>query len=329
MIVSYDSIMRPPYQITNSIMKLVASISEKIGEVKATHLDKPSPELRKRNRVKTIKASLEIEGNSLSEDQITAIIEEKRVIGPQKDIKEVVNAIRVYDNLGAFVPGRKSSFLAAHKMLMEGLVDRPGELRRKPVGIFKGSKVAHVAPPADKLDHLINELLAYLTDSEDHVLIKSSVVHYEIEFIHPFLDGNGRMGRLWQTLILSKEYPLFEFLPFETIIKERQQEYYDVLETCDKSGESTEFIAFMLRAIHDALNNLLTQQSPSLTVEQRVSFFLSTHPEETFTRKDYMRMYKEISPATASRDLRFAVDNRLVERIGDKRNTKYKLIKKD
>lgn len=321
--------MKPPYQITNAILKLVASISENIGEVKATHLDKPSPELRKRNRVKTIKASLEIEGNSLSEDQITAIIEDKRVIGPQKDIKEVVNAIKVYDNLETFIPARKSSFLAAHKMLMEGLVDRPGELRRKPVGIFKGSKVAHVAPPADQLDHLLSELLAYLKDSEDHVLIKSSVVHYEIEFIHPFMDGNGRMGRLWQTLILSQEYPLFEFLPFETIIKERQQDYYDVLEKCDKSGESTAFIEFMLRAINDSLNNLLNQQSPSLTVEQRVSFFLSTHSGEIFTRKDYMRIFKDISPATASRDVRFAVDNGLVERLGDKRNTKYKILEKD
>lgn len=321
--------MKPPYKITNSILLLVSSISEKIGEIKSVHLDKPSPELRKRNRVKTIKASLEIEGNSLSEDQITAIIEEKRVVGPKKDILEVVNAVKVYDNLKHLSPESLSSFLNAHEMLMRGLLERPGELRRKPVGIFKGSKVSHVAPPASKLDYLMKDLFSYMQESDDHVLIKSCVVHYEIEFIHPFMDGNGRMGRLWQTLILASEYPLFEFLPFETIIKERQPEYYDVLERCDRSGESTDFIEFMLLAINDALEELLNIQSPSLTVEDRVNIFLTSYVEKDFTRGDYMRIFKEISSSTASRDLRYAVEQGFVEKSGDKRNTSYKILKKD
>lgn len=296
--------------------------------MRSAHLDKPSPELRKRNRVKTIKASLEIEGNSLSEDQITAIIEEKRVVGPRKDILEVVNAVKVYDNLQVFTPDNLSSFLSAHGLLMDGLMDRPGEFRRKPVGIFKGSKVAHVAPPADKVDHLMNELFSYISESNDHVLIRSSVVHYEIEFIHPFMDGNGRMGRLWQTLILAKEIPLFEFLPFETIIKERQQEYYDVLERCDKTGESTDFIEFILHAINDALEELLRIQRPNLTVDQRIEIFLSGFTGEAFSRGDYMRVFKDISSATASRDMKYAVENGLVEKLGDKRNTKYRKIKR-
>ena len=219
MIVSNDSIMKPPYTITNKTIKYIASISEKIGEVNAAHLHKPSPELRKLNRVKTIKASLEIEGNSLSEDQITAIIENKRVIGPQKDIQEVINAIEVYEKIHEFNSTTLTSFLKAHKILMNGLIDNPGKLRTKSVGIFKGSQVAHIAPPAGNLNHLMKELFKYIKSGDDHILIKSCVAHYEIEFIHPFMDGNGRMGRLWQSLILLKEYPVFEYLPFETIPK--------------------------------------------------------------------------------------------------------------
>jgi Fic family protein len=198
--------MKPPYELNNVILKLLTAISEKIGEVNAVHLHKPSPELRKRNRVKTIKASLEIEGNTLTEEQITAIIDHKRVIGPKKDIIEVVNAIKVYEELPKLNPNSLKSFLKAHKLLMKNLIDKPGELRTKPVGIFKGEQVAHVAPPAGNLDHLITNLFHYLKNEDDPVLIKSCVVHYEIEFIHPFMDGNGRMGRLWQTLILMPSH---------------------------------------------------------------------------------------------------------------------------
>ena len=324
MIVSNDSIMKPPYSITNKIIKLIASISEKIGEVNAAHLHKPSPELRKLNRVKTIKASLEIEGNSLSEDQITAIIENKRVIGPQKDIQEVINAIEVYEKVYEFNSTTLSSFLKAHKILMNGLIDNPGKLRTKSVGIFKGSQVAHIAPPAGNLNHLMKELFKYIKSGDDHILIKSCVAHYEIEFIHPFMDGNGRMGRLWQSLILLKKYPVFEYLPFETIIKERQQEYYDVLEKSDKEGQSTKFIEFILDAIDESLQNLLNIQTPNLTSKDRIEYFISIFQNQTFTRKDYLNIFKKISSATASRDLKFAVENKLITKEGDKRTTVYK-----
>jgi Fic family protein len=320
--------MKPPFQITSPILNLVSSISEKIGKVKAIHLDKPSPELRRINRIKTIKASLEIEGNVLDEAQITAILEEKRVLGPEKDILEVRNAIEVYSRLGQFAPNSLSSFLSAHKILMNGLMDAPGALRMGSVGILKGSQVSHVAPPADKLHILLEDLFSYLKDSEDHVLIKSSVVHYEIEFIHPFIDGNGRMGRLWQTLILCQEYPLFEFLPFETIISHRQKKYYEVLERSDKLGHSTLFIEFMLTSINDALDDLLSHQSPNLTVDQRLSSFISSYPKDVFTRKDYMSEYRELSPATASRDMRRAVEMDMVEKMGDKRNTSYRILRR-
>lgn len=326
-IVSNDSIMKPPYDLNNTILKLLTTISEKIGEINAAHLQKPSPGLRKRNRVKTIKASLEIEGNTLTEDQITAILENKKVIGPKKDIIEVVNAIRVYEELPKLNPNSLKSFLKAHRLLMNDLIDQPGQLRTKQVGIFKGQQVSHMAPPAANLDHLMNNLFDYLKNNDDPALIKSCVVHYEIEFIHPFMDGNGRMGRLWQTLILMNAYPVFEFLPFETIIKDRQDQYYEVLEKSDKAGKSTLFIEFILAAINESLDELLKVQNRLLTTEERVDYFISVYRDDYLTRKDYLHIFKDISPATASRDLKYAVDNHLMKKFGDKRTTKYAIIK--
>lgn len=320
--------MKPPYEITSKILKLLTSISEKLGEVNAIHMDKPSPELRKRNRVKTIQASLEIEGNTLTEDQITAIIENKRVIGPKKDIQEVLNAIEVYDKLPKLNPNTLKSFLKAHKILMKGLIERPGVLRQKSVGIVKGSEVAHIAPPHENLPYLIKDLFEYLKTGDDPILIRSSVVHYEIEFIHPFIDGNGRMGRLWQTLILMKEYPVFEYLPFETIIKDRQQEYYDVLSISDKQGKSTHFIEFILEAVDESLEDMLSIQNRNFTANDRIEYFISTWKQSEFSRKDYMKVFKKISSSTASRDLKNAVDQKKIKKKGEKRMTSYKILKK-
>jgi Fic family protein len=320
--------MKPPYDVNNRILILLTSISEKIGEVNAARLHRPSLELRRKNRVKTIKASLEIEGNSLSEEQITAILENKRVSGPQKDITEVVNAIEVYKKIDTFNPSSIKSFLKAHKTLMKGLIDNPGKLRTNSVGIFKGDQVAHIAPPAENLGFLMRNLFDYLKKSDDHEIIKSCVVHYEIEFIHPFMDGNGRMGRLWQTLIMLKKYPVFEFLPFETVIKKRQQEYYEILEVCDKEGKSTKFIEFTLNAINESFTELLKSQNRNFTTKERVVYFIEVYKDETFTRKDYLGIFKDISSATASRDLKFAVDQKLVEKTGDKRKTQYRKKKK-
>jgi Fic family protein len=324
-IVSNDSIIKPPYDITNIILNLITEISQKIGEVKAHHLDRPSPELRKRNRVKTIKASLEIEGNTLSERQITAIVENKRVIGPKEDIVEVINAIDVYEKLPQFDPSSVKSFLKAHQLLMKGLIDLPGKFRTKSVGIVKGKEVAHVAPPPEHLPSLVKDLFEYYNTSDDPVMIKSCVIHYEIEFIHPFMDGNGRMGRLWQTLILMKAYPLFEFLPFETIIKDRQKAYYKALELSDKEGKSTRFIEFILTAINESLDELLRLQNRLYTASDRLSYFIEVFRLESFTRKDYINVFKDISTATASRDLRYGVEKKMIVKEGDKRNTKYKI----
>ena len=316
--------MKPPYDLTNEILKLIASISEKLGEAKASFLDKPSPQLRKQNRIKTIHSSLSIEGNTLSEEQITALLENKRVIGPQKDLLEVLNAIKVYEDLSQFDPLSKRSFLAAHRVLMDGLMEKPGRFRTSNVGIVQGSKVAHLAPPAGNVDHLMSELFQYLKKGEELVLVKSCVFHYELEFIHPFLDGNGRMGRLWQTIILMQAYPIFEYLPFETMIRQTQEEYYASLSESDKAGKSTVFIEYMLKVIDRALAEQLDFRNRTFTEKDRLEYFLSQGATE-FSRKDYLKVFKDLSTATASRDLREGVESGLLEKEGDKRNTVYKV----
>lgn len=316
--------MEPPYNLTSEILKLISEVSHKIGEVNASFLTKQSPELRKRNRIKTIQASLAVEGNTLSIEQITAIIENKRVIGPSKDIIEVSNAIKVYGQLSKFNPFQEKYFLAAHKNLMKGLLKNAGQYRKSGVGIVKGSKVAHIAPPAGNVPFLMKDLFNYLKKNEELILIKSCVFHYEMEFIHPFSDGNGRMGRLWQTLLLMQQYPVFEFLPFETLISKNQKKYYRALSISDKKGESTYFIEFMLNVLRDSLDELLKERSGPISSAERIRIFLANDIKE-FTRKNYMNYFKTISSATASRDLLMAVKDKLVEKFGDKSNTIYKV----
>ena len=324
MIVSNDSIkMKPPYEITSLILKYIASISEKIGEVNAKYLVKTNPSLRKQNRIKTIHSSLSIEGNTLSEEQITAIIENKRVVGPQKDIIEVLNAFDVYKNTPILKYHSEKDFLKAHKMLMNDLIENAGKYRTRGVGIVKGSKVEHVAPPYVNVPFLMKDLFQYLKDTSEISLIKSCVFHYEMEFIHPFMDGNGRMGRLWQTVILMEQYPVFEFLPFETIISKNQTAYYNALSASDKEGKSTKFIEYMLSIMDQSLSELLENATKKLSEEDRIQIFIENVVDD-FSRKDYLNYFKDISSATASRDLKKAVEMGLITKKGDKKTTTYR-----
>jgi len=325
LIVSNDTIiMKPPYTITPTILKLIASISEKLGSVNASFLDKPSPQLRKQNKIKTIHSSLKIEGNTLTEAQITALIENKRVVGLKKDINEVVNAINVYENLQGYKPKNEKSFLKAHKHLMSKLIENAGKYRKQNVGIVNASKVEHLAPPHHNVSFLMKQLFEYLK-SEELDLIKSCVFHYEMEFIHPFIDGNGRMGRLWQTLILMEQYPIFQHLPFETLISKNQNNYYKALSTSDKSGNSTPFIEYMLNIIDLSMGELLNFNNRNFNTKERLNYFVSLNKIE-FSRKDYMSIFKHISPATASRDLKKGIELNMFSKIGKHNKTTYKLI---
>jgi Fic family protein len=316
--------MKPPYDITPKILKLIASISEKIGEVNAHYLSKQSPQLRKQNRIKTIQSSLQIEGNTLTAEQITALIENKKVIGPKKDVLEVLNAISVYDEITHYKLNSEKDFLKAHAKLMKGLIKNEGKYRNQSVGIAKGNKIQHIAPPFKNVPHLMKDLFDYLKNDEELTLIKSCVFHYEMEFIHPFIDGNGRMGRLWQTVILLNEYPVFEFLPFETLISETQKEYYKALSLSDKSGKSTPFIEYMLGVIETSLAQLLSYNNRTFKDVDRLEYFLNLGLKE-FSRKDYMNIFKDISSATSSRDLKKGVAMKLFKSYGELNKTIYRV----
>ena len=217
------------------------------------------PKLRRQNRIKTIQASLQIEGNTLSLEQVTAVLEGKRILGQPKEIQEVRNAFDAYEAMADFSPASQKDLFYGHKLLMESLVDTAGSFRTSSVGIFKGSNVAHVALPAKRVPELMDNLLNWLKNTDEHPLVSSSVFHYELEFIHPFEDGNGRIGRFWQTLILSKWRDVFVLLPIESVVRDRQNDYYRVLGNADKQGDATGFIVFMLESIQQAIAEVATK----------------------------------------------------------------------
>jgi Fic family protein len=209
---------------------------------------------------------------------------------------------------------------------MSELIDSAGKLRTKNVGIVKGSKVEHIAPNGTMIKGLMNDLFEYLKKDKDLTLIKSCVFHYEFEFIHPFIDGNGRMGRLWQTLLLLKQYPVFEFLPIEHLIKQQQKQYYAKLSESDKKGNSTPFIEFMLGIISNALDEVLQTQNKTLHAEDRIQLYKEKIGKNTFSRKDYLLNFKSISAPTASRDLKWAVEQNFLIKFGEQRLTEYKFM---
>lgn len=326
MILSLD--MNPPFELTSQILNLTAAISELLGQFRSLTSVKPEPKLRKQNKIKTIKSSLAIEGNSFTEEQITAILEGKRVIGPKREIIEVKNANLLYDNLLAYNPYDLKSCLKAHKILMKDLVESAGAWRNKNVGVLDGTKVKHIAPKPDIVPKLMHDLFAWLKhDKDTHYLIRGPIVHYEIEFIHPFEDGNGRMGRFWQTVLLAKNMPIFEYIPIESLIEKKQKEYYLVLERCDKAGKSTLFIEFILSIIKQTLEDYFKDiKETNITVTDRLECAKEFFKKSSFSRKDYMLIHKTISSATASRDLKVGLDQGSLSKSGDKNHTKYSFI---
>jgi len=237
---------QPPYRITTKIVHLLTDIAERLGEIKSINSEMNTPQLRKKNQIKTITGTLQIEGNTFSEEKVTAVLEGKRVLGTPKEIAEVKGAIAVYEKLGQYDCHNIKHLLYAHQVLMGQILTHAGQFRTKAVGVHGKKGVTHIAPQANRLSGLMTDLFNWLKHTEEHPLISSSVFHYEFEFIHPFIDGNGRMGRLWQTLILSKWKPLFQTVPVESTIRDYQQDYYHALKQSGVDGESTAFIEFML-----------------------------------------------------------------------------------
>ena len=252
---------KPPYEINSSMLNKVATIMKMTGMFSSMNNLSSQPLLRRKNQIKSIYSSLAIENNQLSESQVKDLINGKLVIGPQKDILEVQNAIQVYEHMQDINPFSQKDLLKYHKILMTSLVSDAGSYRKGQVGVFDDEKAIFMAPPADRVPALINELYDYLNHFDENILIKSCVFHYEFEFIHPFSDGNGRMGRLFQTCLLAKEEELFYYLPIESIIKKKQQNYYDAISKSNQEGVSTKFIEFMLDAIIETMQETLMQSN--------------------------------------------------------------------
>jgi len=315
---------KPPYEVTAPILNLYGKINERLGQCKGLMLIRPEARLRRENRIRTIHSSLAIEGNTLQFDQVTAILENKRVIAPAREILEVQNAMLAYDQLNSVDPFSEIDFLKIHSLLVGGLVDEAGMYRSKSVGIMKGNEVKHVAPGAQMVPSLMKNLFQYLRQNDDPTIIKSCVFHYEMEFIHPFQDGNGRMGRFWQTRILMDENSIFEYLPVEASIKHEQAEYYQSLADADMQGKSTIFVEYMLERILESLDEVLKQSgTKGADYAKRVEFALS-HLDGWFDRKKYLEVCKNVSTATASRDLRQMIADSIVEVSGSGRMTRYR-----
>ena len=251
---------KPPFTVSPKAINLIASISSQIERYAIKMEQGDTLRLRRANRIKTIHSSLAIEGNTLSEGEVQAVLEGKTVVAPLKEIQEVRNAIKTYELYPKLDPFSLQDLLLAHGAMMAGLVDEAGVFRKGGVGVFDGDKPVHIAPPADRVRDLMNDLFVWLENADDHLLIRSCVFHYEFEFIHPFADGNGRIGRLWQSLILGRLNPVFEHLPVENMVYSNQQAYYNAINKSSYLADSGPFIDFMLEEI---LNALIDHQGKS------------------------------------------------------------------
>lgn len=282
----------PPFALDYAMLGKVAEIAERLGQWLQSIRDALQPQLRRNHRIRSVQASLAIEQNTLTLEQVTAVLDGRPVLGLPREIQEVKNAFAAYDALPEWDPTRLDDLCAAHGLLMRGLADDAGRLRRGGVGIYRGERLLHMAPPANQLPRLLKDLLGWLGKTEAHPLIASSAVHYELEFIHPFSDGNGRIGRLWQTLILSRWQPMLAYLPVETVIQQRQDDYYRVLGEADRASDCSGFIRYMLEAIDDALRQALETggvgETPVKTLvktrvktEDALLAILTTHPGAT------------------------------------------------
>ena len=300
---------KPPFEITNTIIDSVAEIAELVGRLTSTNQLSSNPTLRRSNRIRTIHGSLAIEQNTLSLEQVTAVLNGKHVLAPPKDIAEVKNAYEIYERLDELDPCSVDDLLTAHGIMTRELVDESGMFRTRPVGVVdQEGRVLHFGTLPQYVPDLVMELLDWVKNSDVHMLIRSCVFHYEFELIHPFADGNGRVGRLWHTLLLSKWNPAFAWLPVESIIHDRQEEYYAAINASNDAGESTVFIEFMLSAIKasliDAINasdEVSDGATDKATMRRKqIEKFLETHP---YIMNADVRVLCGVSAATANRIL--------------------------
>ena len=314
----YDMGYIPPYKITPKITNLVAQISEAVGSYFYAHEDL---RLHRANRIKTIKGTLAIEGNTLSDEQITAVLEGKPVIAPINEVQEVRNAIKAYELLDSLNPYSVDDLLKAHATMEAGLIDDAGCFRRRGAGVMSGENIIHYAPDADRVPYLINDLFEWLATTEEHPLVASCVFHYEFEFIHPFADGNGRTGRLWQTLILSRWREIFKNLPVENIVYKYQREYYRAIAVSGGADGCTPFIEFILGVIAEVVS---PAEQPALSTQERILQALQHNP--SITRNELAQIIG-VSPDGVKYHLQKLSREGIIKRVGSTRSGKWEFIK--
>ena len=310
----------PPFELTNRIIADVAEIAELVGRVSSTDRLSANPALRRSNRIRTIYGSLAIEQNTLTLDQVTAVLDGKRVLAPPKDIAEVRNAFEIYERLEQLNPYSLDDLLTAHGVMMQGLEQEAGAFRSRPVGVVnQAGEIVHFGTLPQYVPDAVMNLLNWVQDSELPMLVRSCVFHYEFELIHPFSDGNGRIGRLWHALLLSKWNPIFAWLPVESIVHDHQQEYYEAINTSNAAVSSTAFIEFMLSAIKASLMEVvylsdgMSDAPKDKAVERwrQIEQFLESH--DVIQNAD-VRQLCGVSAATANRILAgFVAEGRLVK----------------
>ena len=318
----------PPFTITEQMLSYVAEISELVGKLSMSKLS-ASPNLRRANRIRTIRGTLAIEQNTLSIEQVTAVLNGKRVIAPPRDIAEVQNAYSVYEKLHEFDPYSVDSLLSAHETMMHDLIEKVGMFRSGSVGVADGEgNILHMGTLPRYVPESVERLLTWVRDSKLPTVIKSCVFHYEFELIHPFADGNGRMGRLWHTLLLSEWNPLFAWLPVESIIHDRQTEYYQAINNSNNAGESTAFIEFMLSAIKTALTEVTGDEKPlgkkAQNAKQRREFVLNFLSEHSSIRNADVCTGLSVATATANRILTELCNIGTLERVREGRYWAYR-----
>lgn len=321
---------KPPFEITPSILDMVAEIAELVGQVNAVVGLNANPMLRRTNRIRTIYSSLAIEQNTLSLEQVTAVLNGKRIIAPPKDIAEVKNAYEIYEMMDSLDPYSVDDLLNAHAIMTKGLTEESGCFRSGPVGVVdKQGNILHFGTLPDYAPGLTMELLDWIKDSNLHMLIKSCVFHYELEVIHPFADGNGRIGRLWHTLLLTQWKPMFAWLPVESIIHDRQDEYYAAINQSNYEGESTAFIEFMLSSIKEALieavytSGAASKMSTDELRWYKIERFLQKN--EVITNADVRQMF-QVSPATANRILSKLTEKGKIQKVHIGRSWGYTIM---
>lgn len=321
---------KPPFTVSAKAINLIAKISSQLERYAIRMEQEDTLRLRRANRIKTIHSSLAIEGNTLSEGEVQAVLEGKKVVAPLKEIQEVKNAIKTYELYPKLNPFSIQDLLLAHGTMMAGLVDEAGMFRKGGVGVFNGDKPIHIAPPADRVRDLMSDLFGWLENADDHLLIRSCVFHYEFEFIHPFADGNGRIGRLWQSLILGRLNPIFEHLPVENMVYSNQQAYYHAINRSSDLGDSGPFIDFMLEEILNALVDHQGKSNADIADEKGLNY-------QQLRVLGYLRADRHTTAAKIAADLdmsarqieRMLADMKakgIIRRIGANRNGYWEIV---